>query len=119
MHLDIDGINVIFPFDYIYPEQIAYMRELKYSLDNGGHGLIEMPCGTGKTVTILSFLIAYKRQFPHVVNKIVYCTRTVPELTKAMEELRDLVTYYESAGSPLQVRVFFYQFPDYRTDLND
>ena len=30
MHLDIDGIDVIFPFDFIYPEQISYMRELKY-----------------------------------------------------------------------------------------
>ena len=29
MHLDIDGIDVIFPFDFIYPEQVGYMRELK------------------------------------------------------------------------------------------
>ena len=62
-----------------------------------------MPCGTGKTITILSFLIAYKRKHPHIINKIVYCTRTVPELTKAMEELRDLIAYYEKDGSPLQV----------------
>ena len=46
------------------------MRELKYSIDNGGHGLIEMPCGTGKTITILSFLVAYKRKNPHIVQKI-------------------------------------------------
>ena len=48
----------------------SYMRELKYSIDNNGHGLIEMPCGTGKTITILSFLIAYKRKRPDIINKI-------------------------------------------------
>ena len=64
-----------------------------------------MPCGTGKTITILSFLVAYKRKNPHIINKIVYCTRTVPELTKAMEELRDLVDFYEKDGSPLQARL--------------
>jgi len=103
MHLDIDGVDVLFPFDYVYPEQLSYMRELKYSIDNNGHGLIEMPCGTGKTITILSFLVAYKRKRPDIINKIVYCTRTVPELQKAMEELRDLVAYYESEGIKLDL----------------
>ena len=36
MHLDIEGIPVLFPFDYVYPEQLAYMRELKYSIENRG-----------------------------------------------------------------------------------
>ena len=36
MLLDIEGISVIFPFDYIYPEQLRYMRELKYSIENKG-----------------------------------------------------------------------------------
>ena len=35
--------------------------------------------------------------------KKVYCTRTVPELQKAMEELRDLVSYYESEGIKLDL----------------
>lgn len=33
----------------------------------------------------------------------VYCTRTVPELQKAMEELRDLVSCYESEGIKLDL----------------
>ena len=37
MHLDIEGVNVIFPFDYVYPEQLKYMRELKYSIENKGN----------------------------------------------------------------------------------
>ena len=36
MHLDIEGIPVLFPFDYVYPEQLAYMRELKYSIEHRG-----------------------------------------------------------------------------------
>ncbi|CAG5108094.1 Oidioi.mRNA.OKI2018_I69.chr1.g3629.t1.cds [Oikopleura dioica] len=103
MHLDIEGIPVLFPFDYVYPEQLAYMRELKYSIENRGHALIEMPCGTGKTVTILSFLIAYKKAHPASLEKIIYCTRTVPELTKVVEELRDLVQYYADNGQHLDL----------------
>jgi len=103
MHLDIEGITVLFPFDYIYPEQLKYMRELKYSIDNKGHALIEMPCGTGKTITLLSFLIAYKRQCPAVIEKIVYCTRTVPEMLKVIEELRDLVQYYKDCNIDLDL----------------
>jgi hypothetical protein len=30
---DVDGLSVIFPYDYIYPEQFAYMRSLKQCLD--------------------------------------------------------------------------------------
>ena len=61
------------------------MRELKYSLDNGGHGLIEMPCGTGKTITILSFLVAYKEcliKLGHVKTYIylyIYIYRVIPK----------------------------------------
>lgn len=28
-----DGLPVIFPYDFIYPEQYAYMLELKRTLD--------------------------------------------------------------------------------------
>lgn len=31
--LTVDGLPVIFPYDYIYPEQYAYMLELKRTLD--------------------------------------------------------------------------------------
>ena len=55
------------------------MRELKYSIDNNGHGLIEMPCGTGKTITILSFLVAYKRKRPDIINKIGQGCKMTPE----------------------------------------
>lgn len=31
--MNIDGLLVYFPYDYIYPEQYSYMRELKRALD--------------------------------------------------------------------------------------
>lgn len=31
--LSVDGLLVYFPYDYIYPEQYAYMLELKRTLD--------------------------------------------------------------------------------------
>jgi DNA excision repair protein ERCC-2 len=33
MKFVLDGLPVIFPYDYIYPEQYAYMRDIKRSLD--------------------------------------------------------------------------------------
>lgn len=53
-------MTVYFPYDYIYPEQYAYMVELKKILDANGHGLLEMPSGTGKTITLLAFILAYQ-----------------------------------------------------------
>ena len=82
---------MIFPYDYIYPEQYAYMLELKRTLDAKarhargrdatrrlrsplthlrepafvhsrlqGHCVLEMPSGTGKTVSLLSLVVSYK-----------------------------------------------------------
>lgn len=45
MRLDLDGLDVFFPYDFMYPEQYDYMLELKRSLDAKGHCLVEMPTG--------------------------------------------------------------------------
>ena len=79
MRFDLDGLEVFFPYDYCYPEQLAYMRELKRSLDAKGHGLLEMPTGTGKTVCVLALITSYQHAHPEM-GKLVYCTRTVPEV---------------------------------------
>ena len=31
--LDVDGMKVYFPYDFIYPEQYSYMLDLKRALD--------------------------------------------------------------------------------------
>lgn len=92
MRVDIDGLEVLFPYDRMYAEQLQYMRELKRALDANGHCMLEMPTGTGKTVSLLSLVIAYKHAHP-TAGKLVYCTRTVPEMAKCVEELKRLMEY--------------------------
>jgi len=85
--LDIQGLQVDFPFDLVYPEQLEMMLEMKRALDAKGHAILESPTGTGKTVALLSLITAY--QFAHPGSgKLVYCTRTIPEMNKCIEELK-------------------------------
>lgn len=94
MRVDIDGLEVLFPYERMYAEQLQYMRELKRALDAQGHCMLEMPTGTGKTVSLLSLVLAFKFAHP-TAGKLVYCTRTVPEMAKCVEELKRLVAYRE------------------------
>ncbi|KAH8393366.1 hypothetical protein KR215_006851, partial [Drosophila sulfurigaster] len=97
--LSVDGLLVYFPYEYIYPEQYAYMLELKRSLDAKGHCLLEMPSGTGKTATLLSLIVAYMVEYPDRIRKLIYCSRTVPEIEKVIAELQNLMVYYERHAS--------------------
>ena len=72
------------------PEQYAYMLELKRSLDAKGHSMLEMPTGTGKTITLLSLITSYQRVHRETMGKLIYCTRTIPEMEKVLEELKTL-----------------------------
>lgn len=92
MRFDLDGLDVFFPYERIYLEQHRYMRALKQSLDAGGHCLLEMPTGTGKTVCLLSLITSYQYANPSA-GKLVYCTRTVPEMNSVMEELATVLDY--------------------------
>jgi len=92
MRFKLEGLTVYFPYEYIYPEQYRYMLELKRSLDARGHSLLEMPTGTGKTITLLSLITSYQLAHPEV-GKLVYCTRTVPEMEKVLAELQELIAY--------------------------
>lgn len=51
-----------------------------------------MPTGTGKTITLLSLITSYQLANP-TAGKLIYCTRTVPEMEKVLQELQELVTY--------------------------
>ena len=57
MKLNVDGLLVYFPYDYIYPEQFSYMLELKKALDAKGHSLLEMPSGEFSLVESLVSII--------------------------------------------------------------
>ena len=93
MRFILDGLEVFFPYDYVYREQYQYMLELKRALDAKGHGILEMPTGTGKTVSLLSLITSYQAAHPDTVGKLIYCTRTVPEMSKTVEELKRVMEY--------------------------
>jgi len=98
MRIKIDDIIVWFPYDYMYSEQYEYMCYLKQTLDAGsGHCLLEMPTGTGKTVCLLSLILSYQVQNSDV-GKLVYCTRTVQEMDKAMEEAERVIDFISRAS---------------------
>lgn len=71
------------------------MLALKRGIDAKGHCLIEMPSGTGKTATILSLVVAYMIEHPQLIRKLIYCSRTIPEVEKVVAELKNLMEYYD------------------------
>lgn len=92
MKFQIGSLDVLFPYPSIYPEQYDYMCDLKRTLDAGGHCVLEMPSGTGKTISLLSLLVAYAMASPEP-RKIIYCSRTMSEIEKALAELKALMAY--------------------------
>ena len=50
------------------------MCDLKKTLEAGGHCVLEMPSGTGKTVSLLSLIVAYQQHYPEH-RKLIYCSR--------------------------------------------
>ena len=94
MRFDLDGLDVFFPYDYLYKEQFDYMYLLKKAIDAKGHALLEMPTGTWKTVCLVSLITSYQFQYPQT-GKLIYCTRTVPEMVKCMDEIKKVIAYRE------------------------
>jgi DNA excision repair protein ERCC-2 len=92
MKFFIEDLPILFPYPRIYPEQYAYMCDLKRTLDAGGHCVLEMPSGTGKTVSLLSLIVAYQQHYPEH-RKLIYCSRTMSEIEKALAELKALMKY--------------------------
>ncbi|KAI3630788.1 hypothetical protein MIR68_012223 [Amoeboaphelidium protococcarum] len=122
MKFMVEDLEVIFPYEYVYPEQVDYMYHLKITLDHHvtghgavGHGVLEMPSGTGKTITLLALIVAYQqrlrfRQISGNANcdvngdvgifdgprQLIYASRTVQEIEKALAELDRLILYRAS-----------------------
>ncbi|CCE88822.1 Piso0_001608 [Millerozyma farinosa CBS 7064] len=92
MKFYIDDLPILFPYPKIYPEQYSYMCDIKRTLDVGGNCILEMPSGTGKTISLLSITVAYQMHYPEH-RKVVYCSRTMSEIEKALIELHNLMKY--------------------------
>lgn len=58
------------------PAPQKVLRLLTGTLDAGGHCVLEMPSGTGKTVSLLSLIVAYQQYYPEH-RKLIYCSRIV------------------------------------------
>lgn len=98
MIINIDGLDVVFPFEAgAYPEQIEFMQSLKEGFDRGGSIILEMPSGTGKTMALLALTAAYLAA-NETASKVVYCTRTIPEIEKVLAECEVLLTARERHG---------------------
>lgn len=79
---------------HVYVDLSGVLCVQAYALQ--GHCLLEMPSGTGKTVSLLSVVLAYMTAYPNKLDKLIYCSRTIPEIEKCVEELRNLFRYYQS-----------------------
>ena len=88
---------MVFPYQYIYPEQYEYMVLLKRGLDTqstkNNTCMLEMPSGTGKTVTLLSFISGYQkaareRSRGAEFRQLFYCSRTIPEIEQVADEAK-------------------------------
>lgn len=80
-----------------------------------------MPSGTGKTVSLLSLIVSYQQvstrtlpgkytviteeQFYPTKRKLIYCSRTVPEIEKALTELKRLMKYREEAAESEEEKI--------------
>ncbi|KAG4306211.1 hypothetical protein PORY_000199 [Pneumocystis oryctolagi] len=93
----IEDLPVLFPYPRIYPEQYTYMCHLKKTLDVGGHCVLEMPSGTGKTVSLLSLIISYQKFYPEH-RKLIYCSRTMSEIEKILIELKNLIEFRKNVS---------------------
>lgn len=73
------------------------MTKLKQSLDVGGPCMLEMPSGTGKTVSLLSLILSYQLHWNFSkITKFIYCSRTLPEIEKVLEESRRVIAYIQT-----------------------
>lgn len=100
MQFLIEELRIFWPFPYIYPEQYHFMCHMKRLLDKQGvgtTGLLEMPCGTGKTMSILSLVVSYQLHHGDGFGKLFYLSRTVPEMEAALGELKRLMAYVKEA----------------------
>jgi len=111
--LQIGDLTVVFPYSRAYPEQLQYMEALRNVLREKGHAVLEMPTGTGKTAALLALILSFRAQHSRP-SKVIYCTRTVAEVDKVLQELKQLqaVAHYPLLALSLSSRKNLCIFPE-------
>ncbi|KAF8136351.1 hypothetical protein EV363DRAFT_1319374, partial [Boletus edulis] len=97
MKFFIDNLPIVFPYDRIYPGDYAIKYDCVPLLAIQGHCVLEMPSGTGKTVSLLSLIVSYQ-QFHPTKRKLIYCSRT------SLSELKRLMKYRISCAETPEQR---------------
>ena len=101
--LDSETKEVLFPFQQPYECQVKMIEAILKCIEQGKHGLIESPTGTGKTLSILCAAIAAllksRRDFhrnpkgPKPLTRIVFCTRTHSQIEQIFTEIKAKLPY--------------------------
>nr|UXY86753.1 DNA repair helicase component of transcription factor b [Cryptomonas paramecium] len=71
MILSVDNLNVLFPFEIIYPEQIQIAYIIKKSFDKKNHSIMGTPSGIGLPFVIFCFFLSYKK-FLKIKKTLLY-----------------------------------------------
>ena len=81
--------------------QLQIIRDIRESLDNGRHIVIESGTGTGKT--IVSLAAALEHAVPRG-KRIIYLTRTITQSDQVMKELKAISRLKSISGVPVTGR---------------
>lgn len=76
--------NDVFPYDEPYEQQRDGIDRLLKVFENGGVGVLEGACGTGKTLTALSSALSKVRNSESQYERVV-CVTSVKQQTEAFE----------------------------------
>ena len=49
-------------------------------------------------MSLLSLITSYMRHSPATVAKLIYCSRTIPEIEKVLEEMKILIKHHREAA---------------------
>ncbi|OHS92877.1 DNA repair helicase UVH6 [Tritrichomonas foetus] len=83
-------LDVIFPYESMYPEQKEYMGQLKLSFDANGPCILELPSGCGKNITVFSLVLAYLATHPNM-GPLVYGVTSIASFERVIRDLQIVV----------------------------
>ncbi|KAM0686803.1 hypothetical protein COBT_001967 [Conglomerata obtusa] len=87
--IKIHSIPITLPFNP-YPAQLITMSKIITTISSKSSALIESPTGTGKTLSILCSILAYK-QSTRDPCKVFICTRTHKQIDQMISQLRKTI----------------------------
>ena len=81
------GLDVVFPYELMYPEQKEFMEQIKLSLDDGGPCILELPAGSGRSICVFSIVLSYLKAHKNF-GPFVYAVNSLPAFERAVSSLR-------------------------------